>query len=821
MTLTTYYTFFPQKSKGVFSALALAPSLLYNRGMNEKVLKTLEYDKIIAMLLEKALTPLGKEQVQALVPSDSLPDIREWQAETAAALQRIVRFGTLSCSGARDIRPSLMRLKVQSNLGIVELLSISTVLRTAARVKSYGRKNDDEQNPDVLSGMFQGLEPLTALQHELDRCILSEEEIADDASPKLHSIRRKMAGVSAKIHAELNSVLLSNSSYLRDNVVTMRNGRYCIPVKSEYRSAVSGMIHDESGTGSTVFIEPMSVIRLNNELRQYEIDEQKEIEVILANLSALAGDHIPELEADLTILSHLDFVFAKASLARDMNASAPVFNTERKIVLKKARHPLLDKQKVVPIDLRLGDDFYQLIVTGPNTGGKTVSLKTLGLLQLMGQAGLHIPAFDGSQLGLFTEIYADIGDEQSIEQSLSTFSSHMTNIIRILDRADMDSLVLLDELCAGTDPSEGAALAISILDFLRRMQIRTMATTHYSELKLHAIAEPGVENASCEFDVATLSPTYRLLIGIPGKSNAFAISERLGLPSYIIDEAKAHIDSDTERFEDVIKDLNDTRKEMEHQKMRVNELRSQADRMKKDLETREQRLAAEKEKILERARTEARQILADAKEQMDQAIRMAQKSQSTDLREMEAVRTKTREQLDKLNERKAPDREVKKTATKASDLHIGDGVFVHSLQLRGTVSTLPDQKGNLFVQMGILRSQVHISDVQKLEENTVSLDGKKVQDPKVSASGLSKASTISAEINLIGKRVEEALPELEKYLDDAYLSHLPQVRIVHGKGSGAMRQAVHQFLRRQKFVKEFHLGEYGEGDSGVTIAVFK
>ena len=793
---------------------------MYNSPMNEKVLKTLEFDKIIAMLYEKALTPLGKEKVQALVPSDSLPDIREWQAETAAALQRIVRFGALSCSGARDIRASLMRLKVQSNLGIPELLNVSSVLRTASRVKSYGRKNDDEQNPDVLSGMFAELEPLTQLQHELDRCILSEEEIADDASPKLHSIRRKMAGVSAKIHAELNSVLLSNSTYLRDNVVTMRNGRYCIPVKSEYRSAVSGMIHDESGSGSTVFIEPMGVIRLNNELRQYEIDEQKEIEVILANLSALAGDHIPELEQDLSILSHLDFVFAKAMLAREMDGSAPVFNTERRIVLKKARHPLLDRHKVVPIDLRLGGDFYQLIITGPNTGGKTVSLKTLGLLQLMGQAGLHIPAFDGSELGLFREVYADIGDEQSIEQSLSTFSSHMTNIIRILQDADLDSLVLFDELCAGTDPSEGAALAISILDFLRRMQVRTMATTHYSELKLHALSEPGVENASCEFDVATLSPTYRLLLGIPGKSNAFAISEKLGLPGYIIDEAKAHIDSDTERFEDVIRDLNETRKEMEHQKMRVNELRSQADRMKKDLETRETRLANEKEKILERAREEARTILADAKDQMDRAIRMAQKSGSTDMREMEAVRTKTREQLEKLNEKSAKKKEPRKTTTKASELHIGDGVFVHSLNLRGTVSTLPDQKGNLFVQMGILRSQVHISDLQKLEDETVRLDGKKIQSQS-STSGLSKAGSISAEINLIGKRVEEALPELEKYLDDAYLSHLPQVRIVHGKGSGAMRAAVQQFLRRQKYVKEFHLGEYGEGDSGVTIAVFK
>ncbi len=794
---------------------------MYNRSMNEKVLKTLEYDKIIAMLSEKALTPIGKEKVLRLTPSASLPDINDAQDETAAALQRVVRFGALSCSGARDIRPSLLRLKVQSNLGIVELLNIASVLHTASRVKSYGKKNEDRESPDVLTPLFDGLEPLLNLQHELDRCILSEEEIADDASPKLHSIRRKMAGISAKIHSELNAVLLSNSQYLRDNVVTMRNGRYCIPVKSEYRSSVSGMIHDESGTGSTVFIEPMSVIRLNNELRQYEIDEQKEIEVILANLSALAAEYSEELSADLEILSHLDFVFAKASLARDMDASRPVFNTERKILLKKARHPLLDRAKVVPIDLTLGDDFYQLIVTGPNTGGKTVSLKTLGLLQLMGQAGLHIPAFDGSMLGVFTEVFADIGDEQSIEQSLSTFSSHMTNIIRILERADMDSLVLFDELCAGTDPTEGAALAISILDFLRRMQVRTMATTHYSELKLHALSSPGVENASCEFDVATLSPTYRLLLRIPGKSNAFAISEKLGLPGYIIDEARAHIDQDSERFEDVIRELNETRREMEHEKMRVNELRAEADRLTKDLQSREDRIAKEKERILEKARAEARKLLADAKEQMDLAIRAVQKAGTSDLRELEAVRTKTREKLNEVSEKSAPEKERPKSATKASELHLGDAVFVHSLNLKGTVSSLPDAKGNLFVQMGILRSQVHISDVQKMKESTVRLDGKEVRKSGVSTSGLSKAGTMSAELNLIGKRVEEALPELEKYIDDAYLSHLPQVRIVHGKGSGALRQAVHQYLRKQKFVKDFHLGEYGEGDSGVTIAVFR
>ncbi len=791
--------------------------------MNEKVLYTLEFNKIIEKLTEKCVTPLGREEAAHLLPSDTLYEIERNQCETADALTRIFRFGGISCSGARDIRASLLRLKVQANLGMPELLNIASVCKTAARVKAFGGKKENEDDTDSLEDSFRALEPLQALSREIERCIISEEDMADDASSTLRSIRRKIKTAAEKVRSELNSLVNSNTGYLRDNVITMRNGRYCVPVKSEYRSQVPGMMHDESGSGSTVFIEPMSVVKLNNEIRQLEIDEQKEIEVILANLSTLAADHTAALETDLMVLSHLDFVFAKAQLAREMDASRPNFNDRKYINIKKGRHPLLDRHKVVPIDIYLGDAFHQLIVTGPNTGGKTVSLKTVGLFQLMGQAGLHIPAFQESSLGIFREIYADIGDEQSIEQSLSTFSSHMKNIIRILEEADTDSLVLFDELCAGTDPQEGAALAIAILNFLKRMEVRTMATTHYSELKIFALSNPGVENASCEFDVATLSPTYRLLIGIPGKSNAFAISKKLGLPGFIIDEAREQLDDESEHFEDVIKSLNDSRHRMEKEQMRINELKAEARDLKSTLAKQEARIEEQKAKILQDARAEARKMLQEAKDQVDETIRMMNKTGQYDVRELEKTRAKTRELLDKNSAGRKEDVPRQRSSTQAKDLHIGDGVHVLSMNLNGTVSTLPDAKGNLFVQMGILRSQVHISDITKLNEATISYGGKSVRTEKSGGAsiGMSKAATISAEINLIGKTVDEAIYALEKYLDDAYLAHLSQVRIVHGKGSGALRSAVQNRLRKLPYIAEFHNGEYGEGDAGVTIAHFK
>ena len=786
--------------------------------MNEKALNILEYHKIIDMLAEKTGTPLGREQALSLVPSPDPEWIRKEQQETADALSRIISFGTLSCSGARDIRGSLLRLKVGASLNITELLSIAALLRAADRVRSYGRHRDRVEFTDSLDPYFNELEPLQLLLREIDRCIISEEEIADDASPELRSIRRKMQSASGRIHSELQALVNSRSNYLQQPIITMRNGRYCIPVRSEYRQMVPGMIHDESGSGSTVFIEPMSVVRLNNEIRELQIAEQKEIEAILARLSTQAADHEHVLGEDLRILSRLDFIFAKASLAREMDAVQPEFSDDRSINIKKARHPLLPRNKVVPIDVQLGEHFRQLIITGPNTGGKTVSLKTVGLLSLMGQAGLHIPAFLGSRLGIYTEIYADIGDEQSIEQSLSTFSSHMKNIIRILDQADSESLVLFDELCAGTDPNEGAALAIAILQFLHRLSVNTMATTHYSELKLFALSTEGVENASCEFDVATLSPTYRLLIGIPGKSNAFAISEKLGLPGFIIDEAKGRIDTESERFEDVIKNLDASRKEIEKEQMELTALRGEAARLRDSLSRQEAKLNADRDRIISAAKQEARALVQDAKDQVDETIRRMNRIGSGDTRALEQERTRMRELLDKHTEKMT--RSIEKAGTQAKDLHIGDSVQVLSMNLKGTVSTLPDAKGNLFVQMGILRSQVHISDVVPIQEDTVSVGGKKIQSTH-SGIGRSKAATISPELNLIGKTVDEALPLLEKYLDDAYLSHIPQVRIVHGRGTGALRQAVQNKLKKLKYIESYRLGEFGEGDSGVTIAIFK
>ena len=787
--------------------------------MNEKVLNTLEYHKIIDALTAKCATPLGKEEAAALSPMAERESIEKAQQETEDALTRILRFGPFTASGARDIRESLLRLNVQANLSIPELMNISALLKAAQRVRTYGREKEAESLSDSLSESFSMIEPLVSFQKEIDRCILSEDEIADDASPGLYSVRRKLRVTADKVHTELNRMIVSGGQVLRENVITMRNGRYCLPVKNEYRAQVPGMIHDESGSGSTVFIEPMSVVKLNNEIRELEIQEAKEIEKILAALSEEAEAHSGALKTDLQLLSHLDFVFAKGALARDMRASRPVLNDRHEIDLKDARHPLLQEKTVVPISVSLGVDFDTLIVTGPNTGGKTVSLKTVGLLSLMGQSGLHIPASEHSSLGVFTEIFADIGDEQSIEQSLSTFSSHMKNIVAILKVADGNSLVLLDELAAGTDPEEGAALAIAILKALRRRHVLSMTTTHYSELKLFALSEEGVENGSCEFDVATLSPTYKLLIGIPGKSNAFAISRRLGLSEQIVQEAKEEMASDTTAFEDVIKDLHDSKRKLEKEKSKIGQLKAEAKEIKSTLDKEQEKLNEKREKILADAREEARRMLAEAKAEVDEAIRQLNR-QGKSSKDLEAVRQKTREALEKtMPEASKEDGDDTRRPLNPASLHIGDGVFVRSMKLKGVVSTLPDARGNLFVQMGILRSQVNLSDLSLLKEDTVTIGGK----PSGSVSKLpaGKALTISPEINLIGKTVDEALPELDKYLDDAAMAHLTSIRIVHGKGTGALRKAVHEKLRTTSFIKDFRMGAYGEGDAGVTIATLK
>lgn len=791
--------------------------------MNKKALSTLEYDKIIEMLVSHASSPLGKIRCEDLLPSDSIAEIEYKQEQTQDALTRLFQKGNISFGSVKDVRGSLKRLEIGSTLGISELLQICALLENTSRVKSYGRRERDNGEKDALDDLFDSLEPLPQLSGEIRRCILSEDEISDDASAGLKQIRRSMKITGEKVHTQLAGMVNGSArSYLQDAVITMRNGRYCVPVKAEYKSQVPGMIHDQSSTGSTLFIEPMAIVKLNNEIRDLELKEAAEIEKILASLSELTAQHREEIQYDLENMVELDFIFARASLAMEQNATRPLFNTKGWINIRKGRHPLIDKQKVVPIDIHLGKDFHLLIVTGPNTGGKTVSLKTVGLLTLMGQAGLHIPALDRSELAVFREVYADIGDEQSIEQSLSTFSSHMTNVVSFIEKADPHSLVLFDELGAGTDPTEGAALAIAILNHLQAQGIRTMATTHYSELKVYALSTPGVENASCEFNVETLRPTYRLLIGIPGKSNAFAISSKLGLPSYIIEEAKKQISAKDESFEDVISTLEENRITIEKERMEIAKYKEEISALKEKLETKQEKLDQQKARILQEANEEAHTILREAKEYADQTMKNFHKfgKNNISVKEMEAERQRLRQKMTKV-EKNISIKETKTTGTlKPSDLHLGDGVKVLSLNLKGTVSTLPDSKGFLFVQMGIMRSKIHISDLALLKEEAV-ITAPHMQKTSSGKIRMSKSASIGIEINLLGKTVDEAIAELDKYLDDAYLAHMPSVRIVHGKGTGALRKGVHNYLRKVKYVSSFRLGEFGEGDAGVTIVEFK
>ena len=803
--------------------------------MNQKALKTLEYTKIIAQLEEFAASEPGKKLCRELVPSTNLEEIRTWQAHTTDAVSRIRMKGSLSFAGTKDVGGSLKRLDIGSSLNIPELLALSSLLTAAARAKAYGRHESDEEAFDSLEPYFAGLEPLTPLNNEIKRCIISEDEVADEASPGLSHVRRSMKNISSRIHSQMNSLLNSNRSYLQDGVITMRDGRYCLPVKAEYKNQVAGMVHDQSSTGSTLFIEPMAIVRLNNELRELEIQEQKEIQAVLASLSEQAAPHIDAIRMDMELLGQLDFIFAKAGLSRHYRCSAPVFNDRGYIHIKDGRHPLLDPKTVVPINIWLGKDFDLLVVTGPNTGGKTVSLKTVGLFTLMGQAGLHIPAWEGSELAVFDEVFADIGDEQSIEQNLSTFSAHMTNTVRILNQADARSLCLFDELGAGTDPTEGAALAIAILSFLHNMKCRTMATTHYSELKVFALTTPGVENASCEFSVETLRPTYRLLIGVPGKSNAFAISQKLGLPDYIIEDARSHLEAKDESFEDLLASLESSRLTIEKEQEEIKAYKEEISQLKTRLTQKEERLKERQDKMMKNAAEEAQRILREAKETADQTIRQINKlgTAAGYNKELEAERAKLRDQLKKTDDKLAVKAKGPSQPISPKKIKIGDGVKVLSLGLKGTVSSLPNAKGDLFVQMGILRSQVNIRDLELLKEDDISATlsdgsgGRNIWTPakgKGTGSGkikMSKSFSVPTEVNLIGMTVDEAMPVMEKYLDDAYLAHMPSVRVVHGRGTGALKNAVHQRLRKLKYVKEFRLGEFGEGDSGVTIVTFK
>ena len=789
--------------------------------MNQKTLFKLEYDKIIALLEKEATSFRGGQLCRRLKPMTDINKINTFQEQTAAAFTRIVQKGRISFGDAAPVEESMKRLEVGGALSISELLRISRLLGNAARVKAYGRHDTQEESCDCLDAFFEQLEPLTPLANEIERCIPGEDEVSDDASSTLKHIRRSINGINERVHATLTSLVNGSlRTYLQDPIITMRGDRYCIPVKAEYRGQVQGLIHDQSSTGSTLFIEPMAVVKLNNDLKELYAREQEEIQIILAGLSEEAAQYIEEIRADYRALTDLDFIFARGALALSMKASRPVFNEENKIHIREGRHPLLDPKTVVPITVTLGEEFDLLIVTGPNTGGKTVSLKTVGLFCLMGQAGLHIPAGDRSQLAVFHQIYADIGDEQSIEQSLSTFSSHMTNIVSFLKKVDSHSLVLFDELCAGTDPTEGAALAIAILSHLHSQGICTMATTHYSELKVYALSTPGVENACCEFDVQSLRPTYRLLIGIPGKSNAFAISSRLGLEDFLIEDAKKRINAQDVSFEDMMAELQDSRVKLLNEQEEITRYKSEIRTLRDALQKKQDRIDERKEKILSDAAAQANAILQEAKDYADETMKNFHKfgKASISVKDMEAERARLREKIKENDSRTAKAAPKPKKKLKAAALHIGDRVRVLSLNLEGTVSTLPNPKGDLFVQMGILRSQVNINDLEYIGEAENLQKGMTTGGGKLR---MSKSAAVSTEINLIGMTVDEAIAHLDKYLDDAYLAHVPSVRIVHGKGTGALRTAVHQYLKRYKHVKSFRLGTFGEGDAGVTIAEFK
>ena len=794
--------------------------------MNQKVYHTLEYYKILDMLAGYASCEETRKRALALTPITDAAEIEHLQQTTSDALSRLYKGSGISFAGIHNVNASLKRLDIGGSLNTTELLHICSLLEVAKRAKAYDRSDRADDKTDSLSPLFSQIEPLSPLLAEIKRCVIGEDEIADDASPALFKIRKSIRGMNDRIHAQLTNLMNNTTtrSYLQDAVITMRDGRYCLPVKAEAKTSVPGMVHDQSSSGSTLFIEPMAVVNLNNELRELFLKEQDEINVILADLSNRVAENANGIRQDYSVLAELDFIFAKAQLAKSYNGVAPIFNEEGRIHIRKGRHPLLDAKKVVPIDVRLGEDFRQLIVTGPNTGGKTVSLKTVGLLTLMGQSGLHIPAADRSELAIFHEIFADIGDEQSIEQSLSTFSSHMTNIVKILDQADDRSLCLFDELCAGTDPTEGAALAISILHKLHQYGATTMATTHYSELKVYALSTPGVENACCEFNVETLSPTYRLLIGIPGKSNAFAISSKLGLAANIIDDAKSRLSDKDVDFEDMLANLEASRITIEKEQLEIQKYKAEVESLKKKLTDKNERLDARRDEILRKANEEAVQILKEAKDLADETIRNFNKygQGQAPMSKMEKERSKVRDKMNKSEKNLSMKKKETVNHKVPKKLRIGDSVKVLSMNLKGTVHTLPNAKGDLYVQMGILRSLVNINDLVLIDDESTSPIAKKYGGG--SSSGkikMSKSASVSTEINLIGMTVDEAIAHLDKYLDDAYIAHLPSVRIVHGKGTGALRSAVHAHLKRQKYVKSFRLGEAGEGDAGVTIAEFE
>ena len=790
--------------------------------MNKKALATLEYNKIINTLVSMACSDGAKQTLKALMPMNNIDDINSALDETNDALTRVYQKGSVDFSRIKDVRASIARLKVGSSLNALELLNISMLLECAAHIKGYY-----EYRADSIQPMIDTLDPVTLLNNAIKRCIISEDEISDDASANLRDIRRKKNLAADRIHTELNKILNSPSTrtYLQDYVITTRQGRFCLPVKAEYKSSMPGMVHDQSSTGSTLFIEPAAVVKLNNDIRELELKEQAEIEVILASLSEKAAEHTDMLLSDYEVLTHLDCIFAKALLSRHLNCSRPVMNTNGRVNIKKGRHPLIEPHTVVPIDIYLGTDFNLLIITGPNTGGKTVSLKTVGLLTLMAQAGLNIPALEHSDIAVFDEIFADIGDEQSIEQSLSTFSSHMTNTVDILNKADSNSLILFDEIGAGTDPTEGAALAIAILDNLHRRGVTTMATTHYSEIKMYALTTDGVENACCEFDVESLRPTYRLLIGIPGKSNAFAISKKIGLSADIIDDAAKRLDSEDIRFEDLVTDLEQSRVTIEKEREELAKYKEEIASLKAELTKKTERLDERTDNIIRKANEEAAHILRDAKEYADKTIN-AMNKHGMSVKELEKHRSDIREKMNKRQE-KLKVEPAKVQAHKAHDISEfkpGMHVKVLTMNVVGTVSQIHKAKNQVSVLIGSLNTKMDIKNLAILKGYKDPEDTKAASSKSGSGSGkikMAKSSSVSSEINLLGYTVDEAVAVLDKYLDDAYIAKIPQVRIVHGKGTGALRAGVTSYLRGVPYIKDFRLGQIGEGSEGVTIVTFK
>ena len=795
--------------------------------MNEKALHILEYDKIIEKLTDHASSDPGRKLCRELVPSSDIKEIRKNLTKTQDAISRIFKKGSTSFGDTRDFKGTIKALQIGSSLDMATLLKLAAFLDNVNRVKSYGRPQREDEEGDSLTEAFSMLEPLTFVSAEIRRCIISEEEMSSDASPALKHIRRGIMLTNDRIHEQLNKMLNgSMRNYLQDAVVTMRDDRYCIPVRSEYKGQVNGIVHDQSSSGSTLFIEPAAVVELNNKLKELALEEKAEIEKILAELSMKVAEHAETIGYNAEIMADLDFVFAKASYALEINAITPIFNDQHCFDIKKGRHPLIAKDKVVPIDVYAGRDFDMLIITGPNTGGKTVTLKTVGLLTLMGQAGLAIPAGDRSELSVFDEVYADIGDEQSIEQSLSTFSSHMTNTVSILEKANENSLCLFDELGAGTDPTEGAALAISILNNLHKRKVRTLATTHYSELKVYALNTKGVQNASCEFDVESLRPTYKLLIGIPGKSNAFAISSKLGLSDEIIEAAKEQISTDDKRFEDLLSDLEKSRKTIEAERLEIAEYKKEVEELKKRLEEKTDKLDAQRDEIIRAANEQARDILQEAKDVADETIRTFRKAgPGASMQDLERARTSVGQKVSEKNKAAAAKKEApvpSHKVLKESQLKLGETVKIVSMGLKGTISSKPDKDGFIFVQCGIMKTKAKVSDLVLVGDEDPKAAMKKFYGRNTSGAkmDLSRGANIRTEINLIGKNSDDAISALDKYLDDAYMAHLNTVRVVHGKGAGILRQAVHNYLNGVPYVKSYKLGEFGEGDAGVTVVTF-